>query len=150
MIGTLARLLRDSAGAVVIETALLTPALVLMSVGTYQVSQVISRQHELQAGADEAMSIALGGWVDNDTQVATMKSVIRRTTGVATDKISVTRMYRCGTAATYVSDKTTCNTNDLVSSYLKIKLNDTYTPAWVSFGVGAPINLGVVRMVQVS
>lgn len=144
------RLLKDTAGAVVIETALLTPALVLMSVGTYQVSQVVARQHELQAGADEAMSIALGGWVDNDTQVSTMKTVIQRSTGVTSDNITITRMYRCGVSASYVTDKTTCASSDVVSSYLKLKLKDTYNPAWTSFGVGAPINLGVVRMVQVS
>ena len=150
MIRKLSHLLRDRAGAVVIETALLTPALVLMSVGTYQVSQVVARQHELQAGADEAMSIALGGWVNNDTQVTAIKSVIQRSTGVAADKITVTRMYRCGTATNYVTDKTTCGSNDLIAGFLKVKLNDTYKPMWVDFGVGAPINLGVVRMVQVS
>lgn len=150
MIRKLSRLLRDTAGAVVIETALITPALVLMSVGTYQVSQVVARQHELQAGADQAMSIALGGWVNNDTQVTVVKSVIQRSTGVAADKISVTRMYRCGIATSYVTDKSTCGSTDNVSSFLKVKLNDTYNPIWTSFGIGAPINLGVVRMVQLS
>lgn len=148
--GVLTRLLRDTVGAVVIETALITPALVLMSVGTFQVSQVVARQHELQAGADEAMSIAIGGWVDNSTQLDAMKTVIKRSTGVAADKITIERMYRCGTATTYVTDKTTCASNQLISTYLKLKLNDTYNPMWTSFGVGAPINLGVVRMVQVS
>lgn len=144
------RLLKDTAGAVVIETALLTPALVLMSVGTYQVSQVVARQHELQAGAEQAMSMALGGWVDNDTQVTTMKSVIQRSTGVSSDNITITRLYRCGLSTSYVADKSTCASTDIVSSYLKLKLKDTYTPVWTSFGVGAPINLGVVRMVQLS
>lgn len=150
MMRGLIRLLKDTAGAVVIETALLTPALVLMSVGTFQVSQVVARQHELQAGADEAMSMALGGWVDNDTQIGVMKTVIQRSTGVASDNITITRMYRCGLATSYVTDKSTCASTDIVSSYLKLKLKDTYNPMWTSFGVGAPINLGVVRMVQVS
>ncbi|MFC0589199.1 TadE/TadG family type IV pilus assembly protein [Novosphingobium aquiterrae] len=145
----LLKLIRDTAGAVVIETALVTPMLVLMSVGTYQVSQVIARQHELQAGADEAMSIALAGWSDNTTQISAMKDVIRRSTGVSTSNITIDRMYRCGSDTSYVTDKTTCGSTKTVSTYLKLKLKDTYTPVWTDFGVGAPINLAVSRMVQI-
>lgn len=150
MMRKLVRLLRDTAGAVVIETALVTPALVLMSVGTYQVSQVIARQHELQAGADEAMSIALGGWSDNSTQISAMKDVIQRSTGVTSDKITIDRMFRCGSNSTYTSDKSTCPADSIISTFLKLKLNDTYTPVWTDFGVGKPINLAVTRMVQIS
>lgn len=145
----LLNLIRDTAGAVVIETALVTPMLILMSVGTYQVSQVIARQHELQAGADEAMSIALAGWSDNTTQISAMKDVIRRSTGVSTSNITIDRMYRCGSDTSYVTDKTTCGSTKTVSTYLKLKLKDTYTPVWTDFGVGAPINLAVSRMVQI-
>ncbi|MFM5885886.1 MAG: TadE/TadG family type IV pilus assembly protein [Novosphingobium sp.] len=146
----LSRLLRDSAGAVVIETALVTPILVLMSVGTYQVSQVIARQHELQSGADEAMSIALAGWTDNTAQVSAIKDVIKKSTGVTASNITIDRMYRCGSDTAYVTDKATCATGKIVSTYLKLKLKDTYTPSWTSFGVGQPINLAVTRMVQIS
>lgn len=150
MIRALSRLIRDRAGTAVIETALVTPALVMMSVGTYQVSQLVARQQELQAGADQAMSIALGGWNNDNTQISAMKSVLQRSTGVASDKITITQVYRCGTDATYVTDKSTCDATKVVSGFLKLKLNDTYTPIWTSFGVGAPISLGVTRMVQVS
>ncbi|MDE2437155.1 MAG: pilus assembly protein [Sphingomonadales bacterium] len=146
----LAHILRDISGAVVIETALVTPALVLASLGTFQVGQVVARQHELQAGADEAMSIAIGGWSNNTQQVDAMKSVIQRTTGVTASNITITQMYRCGADTTYVTDKTTCGTGKIISSYLKLKLKDTYTPIWTNFGVGAPINLAVSRMVQLS
>ncbi|WP_296676021.1 TadE/TadG family type IV pilus assembly protein [Novosphingobium sp.] len=146
----LVRLLRDTAGAVVIETAIVAPALVLMSVGTLQVSQVVARQHELQAGADEAMGIALAGWTDNDTQVAAMKTVLKRSTNVTDANITITRMYRCGTDTSYVTDKTTCGTNKLIATFLRMKLKDTYTPVWTQLGVGQPINLAVTRMVQVS
>lgn len=150
MIALLSRLLRNTAGTAVIETALVTPALLLMSVGTYQVSQVVARQHELQSGADQAMAIALAGWSDNTTQIEAMREVIKRSTGVANDKITIVRMFRCGDNADYVSDKTVCATDAIISTYLKLKLNDTYNPSWTKLGVGAPISLAVTRMVQIS
>jgi len=143
-------LCRDNAGVAVIETAVVTPVLVLMSLGTYQVSMAVARQHELQSGADQAMAVALGGWTNENEQITALKTVLQRTTGVASDKITITRMYRCGSANSYVTDKTTCASTDVVSGYLRLKLNDTYTPSWVSYGVGQPIQLGVTRMVQVS
>ena len=54
--------LRDNRGSVVVETALIAPVLALMSVGAFQVSQAVARQHELQTGADDAASLALAGW----------------------------------------------------------------------------------------
>lgn len=143
-------LLRDIAGTAVIETAVVTPILVLMSLGTYQVSQLVARQQELQAGADQAMSIALGGWNNDNTQIAAMKNVIQRTTGVTASNISITQVYRCGSDSSYVTDKSTCATGKVISGFLKLKLNDTYTPMWTNFGVGAPVSLSVARMVQVS
>lgn len=146
----LSRLWHDKTGAVVIETALVAPALMLMSIGTYQVSQVVARQQELQSGADQAMSIALAGWSDNSEQIAAMRNVIKVSTGVADDKITIDRMFRCGENPDYVTDKATCAETDIVSTFLKLKLNDTYTPIWNKLGVGAPINLAVTRMVQIS
>ncbi len=150
MMRQLSALWHDSAGAVIIETAFVTPALLLMSLGGYQVSQVVARQHELQAGADQAMEIAIGGWTDNDQQMGAMKSVLQRTTKVTEENIAITRMYRCGTDPDYITDKTTCATDKVVSTYLRLKLNDSYTPIWADFGIGDPINLAVTRMVQVS
>ncbi|MDE2410618.1 MAG: pilus assembly protein [Sphingomonadales bacterium] len=150
MIARLRQLWRDTAGVALIETAVLAPTLLLMSIGTYQVSMVVARQHELQSAADEAMSIAIGGWSNDDAQISTIKGILQQSARVSADKISIVRMYRCNSDTSYVAAKASCASDAIVSSYLKLKLNDTYTPSWVSFGVGAPINLGVTRMVQVS
>jgi len=47
----LARLARDERGAMLIETAFIAPVLILMSLGAFQVSQVVARQTELQEAA---------------------------------------------------------------------------------------------------
>lgn len=150
MNGFLARLRDDCRGLAVVETALVAPVLVLMGVGTYQVSTVVARQHELQAGADQAMAVAVGGFTNEDAQVTALKDVLRRSANVSADKITLTRMYRCGEAANYVSNKSSCAEDDIVAGYLKLHIQDTYTPIWSSYGVGAPIKLSVKRMVQVS
>ncbi len=143
-------LLRDTRGVAVVETALVAPMLVMLSLGTYQVSMAVARQHELQAGADQAMAVAIGGWTNENAQVSALKSVIQRSTNVAEDKITLDRMYRCGSDANYVTDKSTCTETDIVAGYLKLEIKDTYTPTWAKYGVGKPINLSVTRMVQVS
>ena len=51
MIRTLHRLARDERGAMLIETAIVAPTLVLMSLGAYQISGVVARQSELQSAA---------------------------------------------------------------------------------------------------
>ena len=63
MSGLLHRLLRDSQGVAAIETALVAPVLILLSLGSFQISQMVARQHELSNGADEAaaMGAALFG-----------------------------------------------------------------------------------------
>lgn len=150
MIRAFASFIRDTRGAVVIETAFVTPVLVLMSIGAYQVSEIVARQHELQAGADEAMSITLGGWSNTTDQLTALKGVIQRSTGVSASNITAVLKYRCGTSSGYVTDKSVCGSTDIVSTFVSLHLTDTYVPAWRSFGVGSDITLTVDRMVQIS
>ena len=53
----LPKLKRDERGAMMIETAIVAPVLILMSMGAFQVSQVVARQTELQNAAAEASAI---------------------------------------------------------------------------------------------
>ena len=54
----LATLLRDTRGAMLIETAIVAPVLVLMSLGAFQVSTMVARQSELQSAVAEASARA--------------------------------------------------------------------------------------------
>ena len=65
---------RNQRGAVIIETAFVAPVLALLGLGAFQVSQAVARQHELQAGADDAAAMALAGWNDDTAQVTALKS----------------------------------------------------------------------------
>lgn len=150
MIRKLLAFLRDNRGAVVIETALVAPVLALMSVGAFQVSQAVARQHELQTGADDAASLALAGWQQDTGDITAVKSVIRRTLALGDSQVTVARKFRCGTDTALVDDRATCLEGTIVTSYIQIRLTDTYTPLWSDFGVGSDIEYDVRRLVVVS
>ena len=144
----LRRLRDDQHGSMLIETALVAPVLVLMSLGAFQVSMMIARQTELQSAAAEGAAIALAAIPDTTAKRATLKGVIQASTGLASNHVTVTETYRCGNQASYSNNNTSCG-SAAVSTYVKIYLTDTYTPAWTRFGVGSPLTFRVTRYVLI-
>lgn len=147
LLALLRRLRRDSDGTMVIETAIVTPVLVLLTLGSYQVSNMVARQTELQSAAAEAVAIALAAAPDTAAKRTVVEQVIERSSGLAADKVSVTAAYRCDDSTNYVTSPDSCSSAKVVSSFVKIDLRDTYTPSWTNFGVGSPINCNVTRYV---
>lgn len=145
----LSGLRQDREGTMIIETALVAPVLVLMSLGAFQVSTVIARQSELQSAASEAAAIALASPPDTVAKRTVLKNVVMASTGLPTDKVSVAVAYRCDTETTYTYNLVNCNSAQVVSSFVRIQLIDTYTPAWTQFGIGSPINYDVVNYVMI-
>ena len=141
---------RNERGAVLVEAAFVAPILVLLGLGAFQVSKAVARQHELQTGADDAASMALAGWKDESAQVDALKSVLKSTLVLGDSQVTITHKYRCGVTASYVDAKTSCASTDIVTTYLRIALTDTYTPTWAKFGFGSPLNLVVTRTVVLS
>ena len=150
MTGLMSCLRRNQRGAVIIEAAFVAPILALLGLGAFQVSQAVARQHELQSGADDAAAMALAGWSDSSAQKTALKSVLKSTLDLTDAQVNITNKYRCGITAAYVDVKTACTSGTVVATYLRIVLTDTYTPAWVDFGVGSPINYSVTRTVVLS
>lgn len=147
--GFLARLRRDTRGTMVIETAIVAPILAMLSIGTFEISRMISRQNELQQAVAEAAQIALASKPDNSTKRETIRGIIKTSTGLADNKVTITNEYRCGSATT-VTSSNLCTTTDVVTTYIKIVVTDTYTPIWNDFGVGSAFNFNVTRKVIVA
>lgn len=147
----LTRLIGDRTGSVVIETAIVAPVLILLGLGTYDTSRIIARQSELQAGSTdvEGIVLAVAGSVTG-TNVITIKSVLKNSLVLNDSQVSVVKMYRCNTDSTLITDRTTCASNDVISTYVQVTLTDTYSPTWTRYGIGAPFNYRLVRTVQVS
>ena len=147
----LTRLIGDRAGSVVIETAIVAPVLILLGLGTYDTSRIIARQSELQAGSTdvEGIVLAVAGSAAG-TDVSTIKSVLKNSLVLNDSQVSVVKMYRCNTDSTLITDRTACDSNDVISTYVQVTLTDTYSPTWTHYGIGAPFNYRLVRTVQVS
>lgn len=146
----LGRLLRNERGSTVIETAIVMPFLLTLSLGSFDVSRIIARQSELQKAANEAGDIALAKKPTTDTQKATVKSVIMTSTGLPTENVTVATVFRCGSDSTFVTDIAACGTGAAVATYVQVTLTDTVTPFWTQFGMGSSIGLTVTRQAQIA
>ena len=142
-----ARLLRDQRGTMVIETAVVAPVLVLMSLGAFQVSTLVARQSELDSAAAEGAAIAIASPPNTSAKLTTLQQVIMTSTGLAASNVVVTAAYRCNSSTAYVTTSTSC-TSGVISHFVKIYLTDTYTPKWVHYGIGSAITFRVTRYVE--
>jgi Flp pilus assembly protein TadG len=149
----LARLRSDTRGTITIETAIIAPVLVLLGLGSFDVSEMVSRHSDLQSAAAEAEAIVQAA-VPTDSAARDrvrdiLKTSIDPDDSNPNDSETVTEIYRCGTGA-YQTALPTCATGTKLSTYIKIVLTNSYTPNWTSFGVGHRIDYSIVRMVQIS
>lgn len=130
----LTRLVHDERGAMLVETAIVAPVLILLSLGSFQISQLVARQTELQGAASDALGIALTAPPETSQQRQVLKNVIVSSTGLASNQVTITEKFRCGTATSYVNQSSDC-VGTKVAQYVEIQLTDTYTPAWVNWGL---------------
>lgn len=143
------RMFGDTTGSMTIEMAAVAPVLVLMSIGTFEVSTMVSRQQELQSAASEGETIALAAAASEETtSIGTVEDIIETSMGLNDDQVTVTTHFRCNDDETLVISEAACGVDDVVTSYLKLELSDSYAPLWTEFGIGASFNYDVERMVQ--
>ena len=150
----LAQLYRDQRGTMVIETAIVTPVLVLMSLGAYQVSALVARQSELDSAAAEGAAIAIASPPTDAAKRTTLQQVIATSLTPAAPAVNnvtvtVSAAYRCNSAIAFVTDSTTC-ASGVISNFVKIYITDTYTPTWVQYGIGSAISFNTTRYVEYS
>lgn len=147
----LRRLAQRSDGVAAIETALVAPILVTLSLGGFEVSSMVVRQSELQSAAAEALNIVEASPPSDAAGRDAIRDVLKASTGI-TDNANalVEEIYRCGTDAGFVADKGTCAEGEAVSTYIRVTLKETYTPSWRNFGVGSDVHYNLVRTVQIS
>jgi hypothetical protein len=146
------RLGRESLGSMVIEMAAIAPVLVLMSIGTFEISRMVSRQQELQSAASESETIALAAAASGEvTDLTTVEDIIETSMNLDDDQVTVERYYRCDADEVLVTAPnaaSACSGGEVVTSYMKLSLTDSYTPVWTQFGIGSAFDYDVERMVQ--
>ena len=150
MMGLIRLLGGDARGSMTIETAIVAPVLIMMSLGIFEVGTVVSRQHELQSAANESEIIAIATNRGAEANIDQVKAILRTSLGLAADDVSLSRSFRCGTEERLVTTIDACDEDDVVSTYLDIEIEESYTPTWTAFGIGKPIEFSVRRRVQIS
>ena len=152
MMRTLKQLCRDQRGTMVIETAIVAPVLVLMSLGAFQVSSLVARQSELDSAAAEGAAIAIASPPNTAAKLTTLQQVVSASAnGKPTDTATVTAtaVYRCNSSAAYVTTSTSC-TSGVISNFVKIYITETYTPIWVQYGIANAITFRTTRYAEFS
>ncbi len=143
------RLARDTGGTMVVETAIVAPVLVLLSMGAYQISSLVARQSELQSAMGLAEAVVLSSSPTTEDKRTVLKNIIATSTGLAQDRITITEAFRCNASAAVVTASSQCTVGDKVSTYINITLVDTYEPFWRELGVGSDIALHVDRRILI-
>ena len=147
----LARLLRDHRGTMAVETAIVAPMLIALSIGGFEVSSMVARQSELQSAAAEAVAIVMAATPESQTEIDQIEAVVEGSSKIAEEDVEFLIRYRCGTAPPpLLSDPTACADEDTLSTFIIINMTTTYEPAWTSFGIGRAFDYNVERAVQVS
>jgi len=145
----LSRLQGRQDGSVTIEVAIVAPVLLLLSLGGFDASSMVARQTELQSAAAEAAAIVQAAPPTDDAGRNTVRDVLKVSTGLTDEQVSVVEIYRCGTNTAYVTTNN-CSSGQHVSKFIRATLTDTYAPVWTNFGIGDPVNYNVIRTVQIS
>lgn len=139
------RLRSDRRGAVLVETAIVGPVLILMSLGAFEVGSMVARNSELVGAVAEAQSMVLAVDIDTQQKRDQLKDLIADSTGLSPENVTVEEMYRCNGSQNYVASMADCATGDRVSSLIRIEVVDSYEPLWTKFGVSKPLEYRVDR-----
>jgi hypothetical protein len=147
---TLGALIHDERGSMAIETALVAPLLLTLSLGAFEVCMLVALEQQLQSVANEASEIVLAAAGGSGISSTDLEDILESSLDLEDSQLTLDAEYRCGTSTTLESTKPTCGSGEQMYSYVKLTVTDTYTPAWTSFGVGGNVNFNVVRWAQVS
>ncbi len=142
-------LLRCSRGAMAIETAVVAPVLVAMSIGTFEIGTLVSREQELQSSASEAEGIILAAAAGSGTDSGVIEDVIEESLDLEEDQVELEQRFRCNAETELRLDASACGTGATIAVYVRLEVTDSYTPVWARFGVGRTIDYNIVRTIMV-
>lgn len=141
--------LRCDAGSMAIETAIIAPVLIALSIGGFEIGSIVARQTELQSAAAEAAAIVRAAVPDTSEKRVAIRNVVAASTELQNWQVSVVRIYRCADATSYVTTAEECASGQVVNKFIRLTIWDYYEPIWAQFGVGSSLTFNVTRTVQI-
>jgi hypothetical protein len=134
----------DRKGSMAIETALVAPMLILLSIGGFETSRMVARQHELQNGVAEAEAVALAANMGAETKTTELEEMLRSSLSLDGEQVKVKKRYRCAGFNNLTDSSDNCWTD------IEISIKDSYTPIWTRLGIAPGFQYNVKRRVQLS
>jgi Flp pilus assembly protein TadG len=148
-LSTLAAVLQCEAGSMAIETAIIAPVLVTLSVGGVEVGSIIARQTELQTAAAEAAAIVRAASPATAEERTVIRDIVATSAKLTSEQVTVEEIYRCADSSAYVAEATSCASGVVVNKFIRLAISDTYDPLWTGFGLGTGLTFDVTRTIQV-
>ena len=141
---------RDEQGSFVVETAIVLPVLVMMALGGFEASQVVSRESELHIAVAEAAAVVLASIPEDQADLDDIELIIEASTGLPAGKVKLQKKYRCDATAALVDDTSSCAADAVISEFIHLNVWDEYKPIWTSFGIGETVTYDIRRRIQIS
>lgn len=161
MIRLVRRLRDDLAGSMLVETAFVVPALAAMALAGVEVSNMIIRQHELQAMASNAAEIVINADPNGDAELVELVGAVRNWLSSASglsktwaaggsDQMEVVRVVRCGNSTELKVFGTACPIGSAKAIYIRIRMVEDYEPFWgETLDIGQSSRFRVERLIRI-
>ena len=87
----LAAIRRNQDGTFVIETAIVLPVLIMLCLGGFEISRLVSRNNELQIAIAEAGAIALASLPENQADINRIEAILETSTGLDATNVVIVK-----------------------------------------------------------
>lgn len=145
MTGSLHSVLKDSRGVAAIEFCLTLPVLLLLTLGAYDVSRMVTQRLEYQQAVAEAAGLVLAN-PPQGSNYSWITGALTKATGLPVSNFTVSRETRCD--GTVVTTSACANASAEVSRYFTITVRASYVPMWSHFGMNRAVNMTVTRTIR--
>lgn len=132
-----------------IETAIIAPVLVALSIGGFEVGSMVARQTELQSAAAEAAAIVRASTPATSEERLAIRNVVATSAKVRSGQVSVVQIYRCADSTHYETSADECDNGQVVNKFIRVSIWEYRRPIWAEFGIGSSVTFNVTRTVQV-
>jgi len=140
------RLWRHERGVAAIEFCLTLPVLLMLTVGAYDVSQLISARIALQQALTEVEGLAIAQPPQGD-DFSYLTDALAAAGGVPAANVSVRREISCN--GTVVTSIVCPSVTDHRAIFVVLTLERTYIPTSTHFGVARPVPMRITRTIRV-
>jgi|GEM_PF-7131650 len=143
---TLLALRRSERGVAALEFCIVLPVLLLLLLGTFDVSRLIARRVDLQQAVTETVGLAIAQPPQDGQNLAYLQNAAAAAAGVPASNVTVVRQARCNNV---VANTLACPNQSQFALYVSITISGTYTPNWRHFGVSATVPMVVSRTLRI-